>query len=149
MSVIELYALGAECRMTSDRNKVVLRHHRKFLPKAVSVFHLNQSINLPIFFPKPHSVPGEKKLYTLDVSRIFVLLRQQEQLIQIVTLSLRGHSKGQVISLYQGKKRSKWVMQYILLQYQWAGVLLPTNIKAHYSRVCKQYSPPFSEICQC
>lgn len=38
-----------------------------FMPKFVSAFHLNQTIHLPIFFPKTCSSKAEEKLPSTDV----------------------------------------------------------------------------------
>lgn len=51
------------------KDKVVLHTHTRFLPKAISDFHRNQSIIVSVFFPKPHTDDGEAKLHTLDVRR--------------------------------------------------------------------------------
>lgn len=34
--------------------KVTLRPHPKFIPKVTSTFHMNQLIQFPTFYPKPH-----------------------------------------------------------------------------------------------
>lgn len=51
------------------KDKVSVRPHLKFMSKVVSAFHLNQSIQLLVFFPKPHSPKGEESLFILDVCR--------------------------------------------------------------------------------
>lgn len=47
----------------SFKDKVALRPHPKFL----SQFHLNQTICLSLFFPKPQSNADEQHLHSLDV----------------------------------------------------------------------------------
>lgn len=67
--VDELHALMANPSLCkSHRDKVMLKHHPKFVLNKVSEYHLNHSVNLPVFFPKPHFSLGEK-LYTQDVFR--------------------------------------------------------------------------------
>lgn len=51
------------------KDKVTLRPHPKFLPKVVSEFHVNESTDLPVSFPKSHSTSEDAKLHTLDVVR--------------------------------------------------------------------------------
>lgn len=43
--------------------------HPKFLSKVVSEFHVNESTDLPVFFPKTHSTSEDAKLHTRDVVR--------------------------------------------------------------------------------
>lgn len=49
------------------KDKISLHLYPKFLPKVASSFHLNQSIHLPVFYPKPHALPMEHTFHTLDV----------------------------------------------------------------------------------
>lgn len=51
------------------KDSVALQSRHKFLTKVVSAFHLNQTICLPIAFPKSHSSRNKECLYTLDVGR--------------------------------------------------------------------------------
>lgn len=67
--VSEIQALTIqEPFLQMHHNKVVLRANPKVLPKVISPFHLNQSVELPVFFPQPDSV-AERALHTLDVKR--------------------------------------------------------------------------------
>lgn len=45
--------------MVFHKDKVSLRLHPKILSNVVSKFHLNQSIHLPVFYPKPHASPTD------------------------------------------------------------------------------------------
>lgn len=53
--------------MVFHKDMVPLRHKFRDWPKVVSVFYLNQTINIPVFFLKPHSSKAEKTLHTLGV----------------------------------------------------------------------------------
>lgn len=68
----ELQALRGRTPYTFfHRDTVMLRQHPKFISEVVSEFHLNQSVNLPVLFLKPHSTQGEKQ-HTLDHLHLFV-----------------------------------------------------------------------------
>lgn len=43
-------------------NKMSLRPHARFLPKVSMEFHINQDINLLVFYPKPHSLRKEASI---------------------------------------------------------------------------------------
>lgn len=64
------------------KDTVFLRLHPKFLPKVVSEFHLNQSIYLPVFFPKPHASPEDKKLHSFNVRCALVCYLQRTRPIR-------------------------------------------------------------------
>lgn len=48
-------------------DKVSLHLYPKFTHKVVLEFHLNQTIHLPLLFPKSHVSAEECKLYSLNV----------------------------------------------------------------------------------
>lgn len=67
--VSELQTLTLEEPFFQVHNeKVILRTNPKFRPKVVSPFHLNQTIELPVFFPHPDSV-AERAFHALDIKR--------------------------------------------------------------------------------
>ena len=56
--VSELHALTLEEPFFQVRpDRLVLRTNPKFMPKVVSAFHINQTIELPVLFPNSDSVP--------------------------------------------------------------------------------------------
>lgn len=66
----ELNALGTDPPCTTlHKDKVPLRLHSKFLSQVASDFYLNQSIHLPVFFPKPYAHKEEQNLHILDLRR--------------------------------------------------------------------------------
>lgn len=81
-------------------DSVVLRINPKFISKVVSSFHLNQTIELPVFFPQPEFV-AERALYSLDVKRALMYhidrtkpFRKTQQLF----VSFSNPHKGQHLS---------------------------------------------------
>lgn len=54
---------------------IVFHNTSKFLPRAVSGFHMNQSIHVPVFLPNLHSQPSGKLNFThLDLVRTLAFL---------------------------------------------------------------------------
>lgn len=49
--------------MGSHEDKLVLKEAAKFMHKMVIGFHLNQTLILIVFLPKPHSYPEEVRLW--------------------------------------------------------------------------------------
>lgn len=49
------------------KDKISLCLRPKFLPKVVLEFHLNQSIHLSIFHPKPHAIPPDRTLRSMVI----------------------------------------------------------------------------------
>lgn len=53
-----------------DSSYTVFHNPSKFLPRAISGFHMNQSIRVPVFLPNLHSQPSGKLNFThLDAVR--------------------------------------------------------------------------------
>lgn len=71
--ISELHTLMANTPPTTFyKDKVVLRPHSQFLLKVVSDFHVNQSIHLPVFFPKPHTSKADSSLHYLNTKRVLL-----------------------------------------------------------------------------
>lgn len=51
------------------RDKGSLRLHPKFIRMISSDIHLNQMVQLPVFYPKPHNTSEDKKLHSLSIRR--------------------------------------------------------------------------------
>lgn len=86
MKVIILVAITFACRISElvaimadppftvfHKDKVSLRLHPKFLPKVASSFHLNQSIHLSVFYPKPHDSHMEHAFPSLHANHCLLL----------------------------------------------------------------------------
>lgn len=90
----ELGAMVPDPSYTIFHNdKVSVCLHPKFTLKVVSEFHLNQSIHLPMFFPKEE----ERRLCSLDVRQAFYLqrtkpVRKSQRLFVAIAERIRGHS---------------------------------------------------------
>lgn len=65
--VSKLGELMADVPYTIFHKAVSLHLHPKSIPKIMSEFHINQTIHLPIFFPKPHASDEKRQLHFLDV----------------------------------------------------------------------------------
>lgn len=79
-------------------DKVVLRPCLEFLPNVVLHFHLNQDINLPVFFSSP-TLLSEQPPHTLDTTRalLFHLKRTQEfRRYRSLCVCFKGSSKDKV-----------------------------------------------------
>lgn len=123
----ELHALMADPPYTNfQRDKLVVRPHLKFNPKIVSDFYVNQCINLPIFFPKPHISKEDARLHSLDEKRIlsYYLDRSKDfRSYPKLFISLYWFFKGQAIS---AQSLSRWV-HYIEECYRTA-LLFPLQV---------------------
>lgn len=98
------------------RDKVVMKPHAKFIPKVVSEFHLNQSVTLVVFFLKPHMLPKETKLCTMNVFQSPGLLHHQDQTFQIFSLPLHGHFWHQKGNLSHPRE-SQWITQFTAINW--------------------------------
>ncbi|XP_078517197.1 uncharacterized protein LOC144781723 [Lissotriton helveticus] len=114
-------------------NRVVLRTNPKFLPKVVSQFHLNQTIDLPAFFQNPQTV-AERMLHTLDVRRALMYyidrtqpFRKTKQLF----VAFAPQHKGNPISK---AGIARWIVKCIQICYQKAKRTLTIPPRAHSTR---------------
>lgn len=71
---------------TFYKDKVILWLHPKFVPKVASSFHLNQTIYLPVFFPKPHADNREAFLHMLDVRRVLAFYQERTKTFRKLSL---------------------------------------------------------------
>lgn len=66
--VRELLALMADPPFTMfSKENILLQPHPKFLARVSSDFHINQTLHLPVFFPKQHHTTEVAAFHTLDV----------------------------------------------------------------------------------
>ncbi|XP_078518308.1 uncharacterized protein LOC144782952 [Lissotriton helveticus] len=114
-------------------NRVVLRTNPKFMPKVVSQFHINQTIELPVFFPNPDSV-ADRALHTLDVKRALLYyidrtkdFRKTKQLF----VAFSPQHKGNPISK---SGIARWIVKCIQICYQKAKRTLTVPPRAHSTR---------------
>lgn len=88
------------------KDKVVLHRHPKFLPKVVPYeFHINQPINLPVFFLRPHA--HENRLQSLDAKGVLVYYLNRTRQFQKspnLFITYGNNKRGQTIV----SQTSKW-----------------------------------------
>ncbi|XP_058879441.1 uncharacterized protein LOC131737040, partial [Acipenser ruthenus] len=135
--VSELHALSVHpscTRFAGDGSKVSMRPNPAFLPKVISPFHMNQSVELMAFHPPPFSSPEEERLHMLCPVRALrcymdrtKTVRQTEQLF----ICHGSRSLGQPLSK---QRLSHWIVDAIKLAYESAGLPPPGQLKAHSTR---------------
>lgn len=130
--VSELGALMADPLYTVfHREKVSLWFHPKFLPKVTSEFHVNQSIHLPVLFPKLRASAEEPRLHSLDVrgmSLKFCLQRTKPiRKLPRLFFAVAERSWAQAIS---SQRISQWIPEC----YRLAGMPLSDGVTAHSMR---------------
>ncbi len=135
--VSELHALSVHpscTRFAGDGSKVSMRPNPAFLPKVISPFHMNQSVELMAFHPPPFSSPEEERLHMLcpvRAVRCYIdrtrTVRQTEQLF----ICHGSRSLGQPLSK---QRLSHWIVDAIKLAYESAGLPPPGQLKAHSTR---------------
>lgn len=138
---------------TFHENKVSLWLQHWIPPKVTYEFHLNQTIYLPVFFPKPHTFNWETVLHTVDVRRAlsFYLGRTKPfHKSSRLSLSIADRSKSSAISI---QRLSKRISECIIACYQMVNVPSPVSISAHSTRsqsisVALLKNDPILEICR-
>ncbi|XP_078522268.1 uncharacterized protein LOC144791469 [Lissotriton helveticus] len=150
--VSELQALTLQepyIQIHSDR--VVMRTDPHFMPKVVSRFHMNQSIQIPSFFQNP-TTSAERSLHTLDARR--AVLHYIER--------TKDHRKTKQFFVsftnrYMGKPVTKntiarWIAQTIQFCHKQAGQELTGGARAHSTRkkgatIAFLANTPIQDIC--
>lgn len=134
------------------QNKVVLLTNPKFLPKVISAFHINQSVELPVFFPQPDSV-AERALHTLDVTRALLYSTERTKSFcktkQLFVAFAPPH-KGNPISK---SGIARWIVKCIQTCYLKAKRTLTVPPRAYSTRKLGASMPvleniPIADICK-
>ena len=122
------------------------------MPKVASAFHINQTIELPVFFQKPESI-AETALQTLDVKRAVLFytertkpFRKTQQLFISFTKPNQGAANSKA-------GLSRWIVKFIQTCYAKAKRVLLLKPKAHSTRkkgasVAFLGNIPMSDICK-
>ncbi|MGH0151620.1 UNVERIFIED_CONTAM: hypothetical protein FKN15_037060 [Acipenser sinensis] len=135
--VSELQALSvakACLYFAKDRSRVTLRTNPAFLPKTISAFHVNQSVELEAFHPPPFQSDRDRMLHTLCPVRALAYYvertrswRQSEQLF----VCYGSQSQGQALSK---QRLSRWLTETVKFAYQLAKLPPPEKITGHSTR---------------
>lgn len=94
--VSELQDLMARSLYTSFcRDRIIVKPHLMPNAKVVWEFHLNQSVFLLVYFPKPHLMLGENKLHILTSPELFSLTNRTRpfSLSSQLFVAISGSSK--------------------------------------------------------
>ncbi|KAJ1121780.1 hypothetical protein NDU88_000299 [Pleurodeles waltl] len=151
--VSEIQALSAKEPYTVFHdNRVVLRTHPSFLPKVVSVFHINQTITLPTFFPNPET-PAEKALYSLDLKRVQKFYLDKTKSIRHSNRLFVNYGHLRTGEAASKRTISRWIVSCIVNTYQLANRQLLARPRAHSTRgkaatAALLNNVPISEICK-
>lgn len=116
------------------KDRFILRHHLKFLPKVVLDFHISQFLVLPVFFCKLQDSLTDTKLHSLDMVRdmSFCLSRTKPSLKSSqLCVTFGSMAKEQAVS---SQRLSKWVTGYIKISYSFNKLPLPSQVKTHITR---------------
>lgn len=144
--VSEIAALTADLPFTRfHKDKVVLWPHPKILPKLPSSFHFNEPINLPVFFPKPHTNQTEAILHTLDLWRAIALYQERtKQIWKTKRLFISNTERTQGLPI-SSQRISKWIVECKKIIYSVFGKEPPAQLAA--STACVQ-GISLSSICK-
>ncbi|XP_029471517.1 uncharacterized protein LOC115098760 [Rhinatrema bivittatum] len=133
--VSELQALS--CREPFLRitdSGVSLRTVPSFLPKVVSAFHLNQTVDLPSFSEADRSLPNYRDLRRLDVRRALLgylevtnPFRKSDHLFVLWGGPRRGQAASKTTI-------ARWLKEAIGSAYLLHGKSVPVGLKAHSTR---------------
>ncbi|XP_078500130.1 uncharacterized protein LOC144755257 [Lissotriton helveticus] len=150
--VSELQALTLqEPYIQIHNDRVVMRTDPHFMPKVVSKFHINQTIQIPSFFQKP-TTKAERALHTLDVRRAVMHYiertkdhRKTKQFFVSFAESFMGKAvtKGTI---------ARWIAQAIQFCHKQAGQELSEGPRAHSTRkkgaaIAFLANTPIQDIC--
>ncbi|XP_034780644.2 uncharacterized protein LOC117973223, partial [Acipenser ruthenus] len=135
--VSELQALSvhSSCmRVWEDGSIVSLRTNPAFLPKVITAFHINQTVELESFHPPPFTSQEDEKLNFLCpvwALRFYVLktkaLRKSNQLF----VCYGTRTLGQPLSK---QRLSHWIADTVSTAYGGAGLPPPGRVAAHSTR---------------
>ncbi|KAM9149001.1 adenylate cyclase type 10-like [Pangshura tecta] len=138
--VSEIKALTSEPSYTVFyKDKVQLRHPLAFLPKVVSIFHMNQDIFLLVFCPKPHKTIEERQLHALDICRALAFylecIKTFCKLTQLFMTTV-DRMKGLLVS---SQRISNWITSCIRTCYDVVGVPPPSIVRFQSTRAQLRY----------
>lgn len=116
VAIISAHGIGELCVLMGSppfmvflKDKIPLCQHPKFIFKISSNFQINQTIHLPVYFPKSHHPKGEAALHIWNIRRALTFyldrtkpFRNSSRLLT----SVADRSKG---SWFSTQRLSKWV----------------------------------------
>ncbi|XP_039399555.1 uncharacterized protein LOC120407706 [Mauremys reevesii] len=128
-------------------DKVTLRPHPKFNPKVTSLFHMNQLIHLPVFYPKLFTKTNrEAILHNLDVRGALAFYLDRTMAFRKsprLFLSIAEGFKGSPIS---AQRVSKCVSNCIRQCYQICSMTPPDSIRTHSTRSVSSSVASFKNV---
>lgn len=114
------------------KDKVQMKPYHKFPSKVVSDFHLNQSIHLPVFFPKLH-LP-KQKLHTLDIRQALAFYLDKTKPFWVasgLSVFYTEHMRGHMITM---QRLSKCIIICVAMFYTAKGVTAPDKFTVHLTK---------------
>ncbi|MGH0137603.1 UNVERIFIED_CONTAM: hypothetical protein FKN15_004751 [Acipenser sinensis] len=118
LSEMQTFIAKACLIFTEARTKVILRTNPAFLPKTISAFHVNQSVELKALHPPVFQSDRERQLHTFCPLRALVYYVDR-------TKSWRQTERGQVPSK---QMLSKWIADTVRTAYERANLSPPRKV---------------------
>ncbi|XP_078514164.1 uncharacterized protein LOC144773171 [Lissotriton helveticus] len=150
--VSELQALTLqELYIQIHNDRVVMSTDPHSMPKVVSKFHMNQSIQIPSFFQKP-TTSAERALHTLDARRAvmhYIERTKGHRKTKQFFVSFANSFMGKAVTK---KTIARWIAQTIQLCHKRAGQELAEGTRAHSTRkkgatIAFLANTPIEDIC--